>query len=316
MRKIYTIPPICSIILTLRGTFCYTLRMKIIKIRAGILILLAFLAIPAFALGKKDKTETTPASEEPKIEKQHIKIDLLLDTKKANPKNHFNWNTKSDSYKDYFDAVSGASKAHSTKQFRDFVLENGSKNMRTPKGLRNLCLFAVASPDLLEKDGFRIDSDGKKLVISFTHREIAYRIESDEDGMISVPEGFFIQLPPPKQTAGDSEQTEAEKADSSQAKAEQPASENASAEKAADGAESPDFQADAPSPSLATLFKGKLKAQLSQDGIFTLGGKLVLAKREEPKTKAPEESPKPQSEDENAPPAKADEAQEAGAETP
>ena len=133
----------------------------------SIIFIFLLLNQSAFSLGKKDKDSDKKESElikEEKIPNETIKIDLFLDTKKPNSKNHFNWkassksensssssssSNSSNSYKDSFDTVSGASIVHSTKKFREFSADSSSKNLRTPKGLRNLCLYAVSNQEML-----------------------------------------------------------------------------------------------------------------------------------------------------------------------
>ena len=241
------------------------------------------------ALGKKDKdagkTETQ-APEKKEVKKDFLSLDLYLDTKKANKKNHLNWKTSSEKYNDSFDAVSSASKVHSTKNLREATMDSGKKNMQIPKGLRSLCLFAVSSPETLSKDNFLATQKGKKITITFEHRGFSYKIESNEKGEIQVPESFSIlssgkkaglptgsptdETPPAEKTAGEQNQ------------ATPPSPENKSPEnKSPENADSP-FTADAPDYSISQIFKGKLKASLSPDGILTLRGKLKLTENKEP----------------------------------
>ena len=266
--------------------------MKVLRFFSIIFIFL-LLVQSVFSLGKKDKStdnsENEPAKEE-KLPNESITLDLLLDTKKQNPKNHFNWKTSSNSsktsnsssstktensYKDYFDAVSGASKLHSTKYFRDFSLDSTKKNLRTPKGLRNLCLYAVANPEMLSNDNFSVKKEGKKLTITFTHRENLYKIETDEKGIINVPNGFFIKV---KEKPADTPKTEPAESQNTEENSQQSAPEEAQPAESAI-----EYQKDEPPESVTAVFKGKLTANLTNEGIFTLKGKLKLEKREEPK---------------------------------
>ncbi|MBQ0051894.1 MAG: hypothetical protein KBT11_07510 [Treponema sp.] len=131
-----------------------------------------------------------------------IKIDFQFNTKSPDPKNYLNWSTDTEKYKDSFDAVSGASKKHSTKELRTAFTDTSDKNFYAPKGLRALLLFAVSSEKYLESDKPQIIQEGKKISISFTHREVEYKIISDENGVFSVPESFFIKTKksePPKE---------------------------------------------------------------------------------------------------------------------
>ena len=269
----------------------------------------------AFSFGKKDKDSDTKENETQKEEKlpdETIKIDLFLDTKKPNPKNHFIWHALSkssastsspnsdNSYKDYFDTISGASKVHSTKNFREFSADSNSKNLRTPKGLRNLCLYAVSNPEMLSTDNFSVTQQGKKLTITFTHREISYKIETDEKGILTPPEGFFIKL---KETTDSNSESE-KKADEGKKQGE----EKKDGEKAQPENPEPEFQKDEPQESLSAIFKGKLTAALSPEGILTLKGKLKLTKKEKP------EEPKKESEEEKSEEEKPEDEKESPAE--
>lgn len=243
-------------------------------------IFFLFISIPAFSFGKKDKSETAePAQESPapetlEVKKEQLKINLFLDTAHQNEKTRFTWQNTALTYKDYFDTVSGASKVHSTKNLREFVFDKTTKNFQIPKGLYCLCLFAVASPDYLAKDTFKIAQDGLKLLITFTHRGNEYKIESDESGIIHVPESFSILIP--ENTAPKTEETPAdstEQADASPAPA------------------ISEFKEDRPETSLKTIFTGKLKTTYSAEGIFTLKGTLKLTENKEPEAQPNEESP-------------------------
>lgn len=118
-----------------------------------------------------------------------ISIDLKLQTKDNGKKSHFYWKTSSKESKDFFDAVSGASKLHSTMEFKNIV--NDGEQL-IPKSLYCLCLFAVSSPEYLGKDGFSAIKSGKKIEINFEHRENRYRICSDEKGFLNIGSSFFM----------------------------------------------------------------------------------------------------------------------------
>ena len=228
----------------------------------------------ALALGKKDKNSEedskTETVEEEKIPDEFIKIDFFLDTKKPNSKNHFNWQNSSAKYKDYFDTISGASKVHSTKNFREFTLDSKTKSLQVPKGLRNLCLFAVANPELLQKDNFSITSEGKKFTITFEHREIFYKIESDEKGFINVPDGFFIKQKSKNSTDSDKNKEEKNSSENSEKPEKNEVNEKSEG--------IPDFLPDVPQEKLNAIYKGKLNLKFSPEGILELNGKLKLAK--------------------------------------
>ncbi|WP_191014544.1 hypothetical protein [Treponema zioleckii] len=138
---------------------------------------------------------------------QTLSIDFQLNTNaNAKTKNHLNWTLKSTANttttvtttKDFFDAVSSASKKHSTKELREVYIDSKSKKQAMPKGLYTLLLFAVSSPEFLQNDDLKISSQGKKLTIQFIHRGIAYKISTNEKGYFDFSErtdaenGFYI----------------------------------------------------------------------------------------------------------------------------
>lgn len=290
----------------------------------SIIFIFLLLNQSVFSLGKKDKDsdkkESEPVKEE-KIPNETIKIDLFLDTKKPNSKNHFNWkassksensssstssSNSSNSYKDSFDTVSGASIVHSTKKFRDFSADSSSKNLRTPKGLRNLCLYAVSNPEMLSADNFSVTQQGKKLTITFTHRENSYKIETNEKGEIMVPAGFFIKLKeknsePKKENQAAPAEQDSKDTKKSEKTEEKQAPEKTKAENAEPSEIADNFQKDEPEESLKAIFTGKLTANLTAEGILTLKGKLKLEKREEPKKEAEEEKAEEEKSEEEKP---------------
>lgn len=238
-----------------------------------------------FSLGKKDKnnsSENSSSQEESEIKKDFFKVDFLLDTKKANPKNHLVWSNSSAAYKDYFDALSGASKVHSTKNLREAFFDKSTKSYLIPKGLYALCLFALANPESVSTDGLSVTQEGKKISIRFTHRENSYRIESDEKGEIYIPQGFFIKLKENKSENTAENAENAENADSNSSKKEEN-DESSPEEKEKSEGSTDGFQKDEPPENISAIYTGKLKAKFSEEGILTLKGKLNLQKREKPK---------------------------------
>ena len=105
----------------------------------------------------------------------------------ASEENYFRWKDSSgDSAKDSLDAITGASKSASTKRFDSIMYANpGDKNNLFPQSLRNLFLYAVTSQDFMDKDDFLIESDQGKITIQFRHRGSAYKIVTDEKGLLN-----------------------------------------------------------------------------------------------------------------------------------
>ena len=218
------------------------------------------------ALGTSYAADTTDS----KKTVEFVKIDFRLNTRSDDHKNHFYWQTTDASYKDSFDAVSGASRLHSTKEFRAVSFDKSGKQLQAPKGLRSLCLFAVTSFDQLAKDDFNVSANGKKLTVTFSHRGIDYKIETDEKGYLSVPDGFYILLPVAN-PAPEAEQTEAGETPKETEDAPLPAD-----TEIAEITFSPDKGSD----ELTQEYTGRLKLALSGNGILTAKGKLMLTEKQ------------------------------------
>ena len=266
--------------------------MKILKFCTIFLIFFVEINFLAFSLGKKDSQndDSGTQSNTTKYAKEFIKIDFFLDTKNENPKNHFYWKTKKTLTKDSFDAVSGASKFHSTKKFREFsstipVDTNSTltpgKLLLLPKGLRSLLLFPVSKNNYIIGDFFEAKTENGKITVSFEHRGIKYKIESDENGIISVPKGFFIlktdsEKNPDEKKVGD---TTEKSENPEQNTANEESNEKSESEKI-------EYLPDLPDESLEITYVGKLKANLTENGILTISGKLEAKKKK--KEEAPE----------------------------
>lgn len=277
--------------------------MKFMKKIACVCFFLLLIDFPFFSFGKKDsnqeKASENPAETQVKLQKEFIKIDFQLDTVNENPKNRFNWKTKSLSHKDYFDAVSGASKFHSTKKFREFAStvpiassstsssNSPGKLLLIPKGLRNLLLFSVSKYEYLATDSFNANYDESgKLTINFTHRGTKYRIETDENGILHVPESFFIQNLAEKVENPDNPENSSETAG---AEPNQDTSVNPDEkEPEPSGNNEENFLPDIPDESLKATYRGELKAVLSQDGILKISGRLKIKPVEPEKSEEPE----------------------------
>ena len=238
----------------------------------AILLILIISVQSAFSFGKKDQ-EKNPENKEAaekssEVKEDFFKIDLLLDCEKANKNTHFNWSTSSNSHKDAFDAVSGASRDHSTKNMREIFFDKSSKVFLIPKGLYYLNLYAVAGFDSLKNDNFQLLQEEKKLTITFSHRGSDYKIVSNEKGEIEVPDSFFIKFP----------QKQVEDGKDDEAKSDEKAL-------------SQDFTQDRPNEKIKRAYSGILKSEFSQDKILKVKGKLQLKEVEKEKADKKAEIP-------------------------
>lgn len=136
-----------------------------------------------------------------------LSIDFSLRISEGHPiaseENYFRWKDSSgDSAKDSLDAISGASKSASTKRFDSIMYANpGDTKNLFPKSLRNLFLYAVTSQDFMDKDDFLIESDQGKIKIQFRHRGSAYKIVTDEKGLLNFTQATEEKKAPENQDA-------------------------------------------------------------------------------------------------------------------
>ncbi|WP_147613987.1 hypothetical protein [Treponema pectinovorum] len=121
---------------------------------------------------------------------QTLEIDFRFNTQKSDKKNHLVWIVDGKKTSDTFDAITSASKKYSTGELRKVLFDKNSN--LAPKGLYSLLLFAVSPFQSAQKDELKIQQTGKKITLSFTHRGNAYKIQSDNEGFLSLEESFLI----------------------------------------------------------------------------------------------------------------------------
>ncbi|MBQ6779895.1 MAG: hypothetical protein IJP62_01545 [Treponema sp.] len=126
----------------------------------------------------------------PTFATETLRIDFRYNLNADDGKNYLHWRTKDTKIKDSFDAVSGASKAMSTKQLRE--MQFADKKKLFPKGLYALLLFAVSPAEQAKIDSLTVTPQGKQLAISFMHRGNAYKITSDEKGRLNTNTSFSM----------------------------------------------------------------------------------------------------------------------------
>ncbi|MDR1398983.1 MAG: hypothetical protein LBJ41_03575 [Treponema sp.] len=94
--------------------------------------------------------------------------------------------------KDSFDAVSGASRQHSTSLFAP--LETDIMGRATiSKGFRGLLLFSVSADVTRQEDNLHVYQEGKVITMEFVHRGIAYQIQTDSQSRLNFPRGRFLK---------------------------------------------------------------------------------------------------------------------------
>lgn len=136
----------------------------------------------------KPAPSITPAADQVSVE---FRFDVEND---GSDSNYFYWTADgSEVCEDGFDATTGASIAKSTSGFNVVRYDNEDDRKKAiPTGLRNLMLEAVSPRSVPVGDFFTVNQTGKKLLITFVHRGTAYRITTDDDGMLDTASSFEI----------------------------------------------------------------------------------------------------------------------------
>lgn len=211
-----------------------------------------------------------------------VEIHFRLNTKKDDGRSYFRWKYDGKHYNDAFDGISGASKAHSTREFRTVLFNSTTKEQQCPKGLRALMLFAVSSFEYVEKDECTVARTGKQLTITFTHRDNKYRIKTDEKGILHVPDGFEIEEKALAEISPEKAETQPAATPAPESAALKiPGNSDLTTENPVDSeaAEVHSFKKDAGSEKTDAEYTGKLRTALSKDGILTISGKIHLTEK-------------------------------------
>ncbi|HHU37325.1 MAG TPA: hypothetical protein GXZ47_08860 [Treponema sp.] len=118
---------------------------------------------------------------------QNVRIDLRLNTEKADSSNYFNWVLGNDVTKDSFDTSTGASRSSSTATF-DVVRYDSvtTKKATMPASFRGIVLFPVSSFQSIKDDGLTVTEGSNGLVIRYVHRGTAYQMTTDKKGNFNV----------------------------------------------------------------------------------------------------------------------------------
>lgn len=125
------------------------------------------------------------------VSAQNVKIAFRFNTASDDGKNFVNWSAGDTRIKDTYDALSGASAAHSTAALSAVRYAGGTKKA-VPKGLYALLLYAVSPHSAAEKDAFAVCEEDGTFMIQFIHRSTAYRITAGGKGYIDILSGFQI----------------------------------------------------------------------------------------------------------------------------
>jgi hypothetical protein len=125
---------------------------------------------------------------------QDVTIDMRYNVLREDPsRDYFNWTFGNRRIQDSYDAVTGASRTRSTREF-DAVWYDAPATRRytLPHGLRHLMLFPVASPRYTDNFHLTVQEEGRRLRIRFMVYGTAYQILTDDNKNIDIRTGCFL----------------------------------------------------------------------------------------------------------------------------
>jgi hypothetical protein len=125
---------------------------------------------------------------------QNITIDMRYNVLKSEPsQDYFNWSTENKKINDKYDAVSGASVAHSTREFEAVRLDSSlTRRFTLPRGIRHLMLFPVASRQYTDNFNLTVTENSKKLIIRFIVYGTVYQITTDDNKKVDIQNSCFL----------------------------------------------------------------------------------------------------------------------------
>jgi hypothetical protein len=125
---------------------------------------------------------------------QDVTIDMRYNALQPEPsRDYFNWTVGNRRIQDSYDAVTGASRARSTREFdAGWYDAPAARRYTLPHGLRHLMLFPVASPQYRDNFHLSVQEEGRRLRIRFIVYGTVYQILSDETNRIDMSAGCFL----------------------------------------------------------------------------------------------------------------------------
>ena len=122
-----------------------------------------------------------------------LSVDYQVDTSGKTKTSYFSFKGPiryMEADKDHYDAVSGASVKKSTEMFQPYRYDVKGENALAD-GLRGLFLFGVAGSEQAKIDNLNAKEVNGVITIQYAHRGTAYRIITDKNGNITLPDGMF-----------------------------------------------------------------------------------------------------------------------------
>jgi hypothetical protein len=136
----------------------------------------------------------TEAQDTSTLSAEEVTIDMRYSVLRPEPSlDYFNWGYGDRSIQDSYDAVTGASVAHSTREF-DAVWYDTSTSRRytLPQGFRHLLLFPITSRQTTDNFYLTVQEEGKKLRIRFIVYGTVYQMQTDDDKQLDVRTACYL----------------------------------------------------------------------------------------------------------------------------
>jgi hypothetical protein len=105
-------------------------------------------------------------------------------------RNYLNWSIGDKSIRDSYDARTGASIAHSTRELDAFRYDS-NRRYTIPVGLRQLLLFPICPTRYTDMFHLTVLEEGQKLVIRFILDGALYQMRTDDKKQIDIRNACF-----------------------------------------------------------------------------------------------------------------------------
>jgi hypothetical protein len=125
---------------------------------------------------------------------QEVTIDMRYNVLRSEPsRDYFKWSIGNKYIDDAYDALTGASAFHSTREFNAVILDTLLSRRNTlPRGIRHLMLFPVASRQYTNNFYLTVQEEGQKLIIRFIVYGTVYHIQTDDNKNIDIGNACFM----------------------------------------------------------------------------------------------------------------------------
>ena len=123
---------------------------------------------------------------------QDVSLDFRYNVLRFEPaRNYLTWSSGGKTIQDAYDARTGASVAHSTRELDAIRYDSvAARRYAIPVGLRQLLLFPVCPPRYTDLFHITVLEEGQKLVIRFILDGTLYQIRTDDRKQIDIRNAF------------------------------------------------------------------------------------------------------------------------------